>query len=140
MLKVIIDTVVFVRSLINPHSRWGHIVFTHNKLYQLFISESIVSEIFEVLKRPELTTKFHTMTKKDFRTVADILGQASAVDIPKIPSVSRDPKDNKFLATAKAAQADYLITEDRDLLDLESFENVKIITALDFLRILEKKK
>ena len=34
------------------------------------------------------------------------------------PQVSRDPKDDKFLATAVASEADYVVSEDRDLLDL----------------------
>lgn len=140
MLKIVIDTVVFVRSLINPHGRCGKIVFSHNKTYQLFISEPVVAEILEVLHRPELTTKFRTLKKMDFSSIMEILGQAPAVEIPTIPAVSRDPKDNKFVATAVEAKADYLVTEDNDLLDLKEYQGIKIINALTFLQILEDKK
>lgn len=140
MLKIVIDTVVFVRCLINPHSRCGKIVFSHNKIYHLFVSEPVVTEIIEVLHRPELTVKFRTLKDMDFLAVMEILGQAPIVEIPLIPLASRDPKDNKFLATAIEAKSDYLVTEDNDLLDLKVFQGIKIVTAETFLQILETRK
>ena len=43
-----------------------------------------------------------------------------------------------FLACAKSANADYIVSEDKDLLVLDPYENIRIISALEFLRILEK--
>lgn len=136
MLKVVFDTVVFVRSLINPHSIWGKLIFQHYHRYQLFVSEPIVSEILEVLHRPELTAKFKTLKKLDMTAIMNILGEASVVEIHPIPQTSRDQKDDKFLATAVAAKADYLVTEDRDLLDMKEYQGVKIITAKTFFDLL----
>lgn len=140
MLKIVIDTVIFVRSLINPHSQCGRIVFAHNKSYQLYISEPILTEILEVLKRPELTAKFHTLKSMDFSEIMAILGQTPSVEISPIPEVSRDPKDNKFLATAVASEADYLVTEDTDLLDIKEYQGVRIIKAETFLLIIEERR
>ena len=140
MLRVVIDTVIFVRSLINPYSRCGKIVFYHNKNYQLFVSEPIVTEIVEVLQRPELTIKFKTLKALDFLKVLEILGQAVVVDVSAVGHVSRDPKDNKFLATAVTAEAGYLVTEDNDLLDLKDYQGIKIIKADTFLQTLENSK
>lgn len=50
--------------------------------------------------------------------------------------VSRDTKDNKFIAAAEASNADYLVSEDRDLLDLRKREETRIVTANQFLKIL----
>ena len=47
-------------------------------------------------------------------------------------SVCRDPDDDKFLECAIEAKALYIISGDSDLLDLESFEGVEIITAAQF--------
>lgn len=140
MLKVVIDTVVFVRSLINPHGRSGRIVFSHNKTYQLYVSEPIIKEILEVLHRPELTTKFQTLSKVDFSAVLNLFGQAHTVEVSKIPSISHYPKDNKFIATAREADAEYLVTEDKDLLDLKKYQGVKIIDTETFIRLLEEKR
>lgn len=138
MLKVVFDTVVFVRGLINPYGKWGQLVFSHYHSYQLFVSEPIVTEILEVLCRPELTKKFSTLEKLDITDVIDILGKASVVEIPVIPKVSRDPKDDKFLATAITAEVDYLVTEDKDLLVLKEYQGVKIVNAEMFLDILNQ--
>ena len=69
-------------------------------------------------------------------TVLNLLASADIVEIDSIQPVSRDVKDDKFLATAHAAKADYLVTEDQDLLVLEEYKGVKIITAERFLEIL----
>jgi predicted nucleic acid-binding protein len=53
------------------------------------------------------------------------------------PQVSRDTKDNKFLAAAEAANADFLVSEDGDLLDLVAHRGTRIIPAHEFLQILK---
>jgi uncharacterized protein len=45
----------------------------------------------------------------------------------------RDPKDDYLLALAKDSNADYLTTDDRDLLTLESFEGTVILSYQDFI-------
>jgi len=37
----------------------------------------------------------------------------------RVPQISRDPKDNIFIAVATGAKAKFLITNDRDLLDID---------------------
>lgn len=49
----------------------------------------------------------------------------------------RDPKDDKFLACALEGQADYLVTSDRDLLDMRRFEGTAIVNPGQFLLALE---
>ena len=46
--------------------------------------------------------------------------------------MSRDPDDDKFLGCAKDAKALYIVSGDKDLLVLEKFEDVEIITAKAF--------
>ena len=45
----------------------------------------------------------------------------------------RDPRDDKFLALAVDGRADYLVSSDRDLLDMEGFDGIPIVTPRDFL-------
>ena len=69
----------------------------------------------------------------------ELLKQVSEIINP-LPSVAicRDPKDNFLLDLAKHSKADYLIAGDNDLLILENFENTKIITLNQFLKVLSK--
>ena len=54
-----------------------------------------------------------------------------------VPAISRDPKDDVFLACALAADADVLITGDQDLLVLKLHGRTRILTAAEFLEVLE---
>ncbi len=59
------------------------------------------------------------------------------MDVTDVPLVSRDPKDDKFLATAKAAGATYVVSKDEDLLVLGTYDGIQIVPAATFLRLLE---
>ncbi|MGH2470246.1 MAG: hypothetical protein ACRDGF_09235, partial [Chloroflexota bacterium] len=71
---------MLVRSLINPHSRAGRLVFSHFDRYRLFVSEPVVREMLEVLRRPELTRKFRSLETLDLRKVIERLGEAEVVE------------------------------------------------------------
>jgi putative PIN family toxin of toxin-antitoxin system len=49
-------------------------------------------------------------------------------------TICRDPKDNKFLELALEVNAACIVTGDKDLLVLNPFENIPIVTPADFLR------
>jgi len=138
MLRVVFDTVVFVRSLINPYSFWGKIILQYSKSYRLFVSKPVLQEILEVLNRPEITSLFHSIEGLDKEKIIGILNQAEAVEISDLPQTSRDIKDDKFIATAKAANAHYLVTADKDLLDIREHKGTKIINAETFIKILKE--
>ena len=140
MVRVVFDTVGFVRSLINPLSFWGRIIFQYSSQYQLFVSKEVLQEIFEVLQRPEIVSLAKSTTNLDKKRVIEVVGEAEVVEITDIELVSRDPKDDIFLATAKAAKADYLVSADWDLLDLKEYEGIKVIDAGMLLQILKDKR
>jgi predicted nucleic acid-binding protein len=62
---------------------------------------------------------------------------AKSVRVEPMPlrgKLSRDPDDNVFVASAVAAQATFLVRQDRDLLDLEKPFGVRIVTPVEFIR------
>lgn len=76
MISAVLDTVVFVRSLINPYSVWGRIVFEWDTQYRLVVSQPVLLEILEVLRRPELTRKYRGVATRDPATLLAILAGA----------------------------------------------------------------
>ena len=54
-----------------------------------------------------------------------------------IPSISRDPDDDRVIACAVAGRADVIVSGDNDLLDLEQVGGIPILTAAQFLARLE---
>ncbi len=137
-MRIVVDTVVFVRALINPYGRWGRLVFEYADRYDLVLSEPITREVLEVLHRPELTRKYRSDQTRNLAMLIARLGAIQLVELTTIPAVSRDPLDDKFLATAKAAGAAYLVSEDEDLLTLKEYEGIPIINAGAFLHLLEQ--
>jgi uncharacterized protein len=71
--------------------------------------------------------------------VLAILVQAQQVQLEDVAAVSRDPKDDIFLATAVEANAQYIVSEDNDLLVLDPYEGIRILNALDFLHMLQER-
>lgn len=137
MVRAVLDTVVFIRCLLNPASRWGTLVFDHRDRYRLIVSEPVVEEIVEVLDRPVLAQKFRFVVGRNTEAVLAVLAEAEVARIGDVPPISRDPKDDKFIATARAARADYLVSEDADLLVLREYEGTRIVNAATFLHLLE---
>jgi putative PIN family toxin of toxin-antitoxin system len=136
-MRVVLDTVVFVRALLNPLSACGRVLFEHTDRLQLVLSQPILVEVLEVLQRPELTRRFSTLADRDPLRVLDILAAASVVTPSPVAYGSRDPSDDKFLATAAAAGATYLVSMDRDLLDLREYGSTRIVTCLELAALLE---
>ena len=56
----------------------------------------------------------------------EIIEPASKIEI------CRDPDDDKFINCAKDAQAMYIVSGDKDLLVIQQFENISIMTAKEF--------
>lgn len=141
MLKVVFDTVVFVRALLNSRGVCGRLVFAHPDRYRLFLSPEVLQEILEVLARPELVERFRLRDADYGRALSGLLNSlkaAETVEPEQIPAVARDPKDDKFLAAAKQAAADYLISEDDDLLVLGEYDGTRIVNCAGFLSILQR--
>jgi len=140
MDSAVFDTVIFVRSLINPEGLWGRLVFANAHRYRLIVSQPIIMELLEVLTRSHISRKYRGLAAQNIQTILGILATAEAVDVAEIPAVSRDPKDDKFLATAVAGQADYLVSEDRDLLDIHAYRGTAIVDAITFLGIIREEQ
>ncbi|MBA2278154.1 MAG: putative toxin-antitoxin system toxin component, PIN family [Chloroflexia bacterium] len=140
MVKVVFDTVVFVRALLNRRSHWSRLVFDRGAAYRLLVSAETLQEALEVLRHPELVRRFSRLPGRDAGALIEVLRQADMVDIDlsSFPRVCRDLKDDKFLATAEVAVAGYLVSEDQDLLVLREFEGTAIVDAETFLGVLDQ--
>lgn len=65
--------------------------------------------------------------------MAKLTGNAAWVQPEKQVEVCRDPKDDMFLEVAVSGEATYTVSGDQDLLALDLYENIRIVTPCDFL-------
>jgi len=56
-------------------------------------------------------------------------------ELPHVTVITRDPNDDMVIATAQRAQAAYIVTRDNDLLSLQQYENITIISPEAFIAI-----
>jgi uncharacterized protein len=138
VIRAVFDTVVVLRAYINPGSRWGHLLAQHADRYRLIVSPALVAEYLDVLLRPELIRRFATLADLDTASVFALLAWTEVVRPVTIPAICRDPKDDMILATAATGRAAYIVSEDRDLLDLVTHGEIQIVGAAAFLAILDE--
>jgi len=129
---VVLDTQILLRSVGKPNSLTAKIVFGMSNQYEFVISQLILAEINDVLSRPQVMAKMK-LTDERIRRITEVIAGARQVQVDNIAAVSRDPKDDKFLATALAADAHYIVSEDKDLLVLDPYQKIRIVNALDSL-------
>jgi putative PIN family toxin of toxin-antitoxin system len=130
--RIIIDTNLWISFLLTKDlSKLDEILFTKQVI--LVFSNELLEEFLEVIKRPKLRKHF---TQNDIEDILETIEEyADFVLVSTEVSICRDPKDNFLLSLAKDGNADYLLTGDKDLLVLTNFENTKIISVSDFLKI-----
>jgi putative PIN family toxin of toxin-antitoxin system len=109
----------------------------------LCISNEILVEVRDVLTRPKAQKKFPLLTPEwveDF--VSDVERKAiTFADVPKVFSLERDPKDEPYINLAIATGAKFLVSRDKDMLDLmqdddfrTSYPALLILGPAEFLR------
>jgi putative PIN family toxin of toxin-antitoxin system len=133
-LKVIFDTNLWISYLIS--NRLIEIDLLLEKgLIKLIFSEESLGEFIEVANRPKFSKFF---SEENIVELLNLMDQFSEImDVHSEVSICRDPKDNFLLALAKDSDADYLVTGDKDLLDIKIFENTRIITLKELKEALE---
>lgn len=89
-------------------------------LIRLYVSEEVLAEVENVLNRPEIRSHFKTLTDEIVEAFLIRLRKHSQIirRVPKKFSYSRDPDDELYINLAAEAKADYLVSRDKDLLDL----------------------
>ena len=97
----------------------------------LLISAEIASEYFTVFTRDKFEKYVTLETRIAF--VENIIANALIIEPVLKINACRDPKDNKFLEVAFTAGAKCIISGDQDLLILNPFNDIPIITPAAFL-------
>jgi len=136
MIKVVIDTNVFVSSFFGGNPRriidlWktGEIKFC--------LSPKIVDEYIEVLSRLGL------QDEKELEELLNLFAKGFNIiftaETPTLEIVKEDPNDNKFIECAVALKCTYIISGDRHLLKIKNYMGIKILNPKNFLQGFEAK-
>lgn len=127
--KIILDTNVWISFLIGKELQDLKDLIVSEKV-KVITTDQLINEIRLVTSRDKLKKYFNQEKVSDLISLLDIL--ADRVKIKKIGKICRDPKDDFLLALSKESRANYLITGDKDLLDIKVYGRTKILTVRQF--------
>ena len=127
--RIIIDTNLWISFLITKdYTKLDDILFS--KTCILIFSQELLDEFLEVTKRPKFRRFFSSSDIEDILETID--EYADFVKVKTQVVVCRDTKDNFLLSLSVDGSADFLLTGDKDLLDLNKFGETTITTITDF--------
>ena len=135
-LRVVYDTNVVVSALLFGQSIPAQALFAVHGRGTVLLSEPTLIELSEVLSRPKFD-RYLTQEERE-RFLAALLHEATLIEISDEVRVCRDPKDDKFLDLALNGTATHLVTGDEDLLVLDPFRGIPIVTPARFLELLSQ--
>jgi len=128
-IKVVFDTNVWISFLmgkrlafIKKHISKGQIV--------IVTSSILLDEIKEVTSREKLKKYFSQKSVSDLTELLEIIAEKFEVNPTNF--IYGDPKDNFLLDLIEHSKADFLVTGDKDLLILDTFQTTKILSPADF--------
>ena len=150
--RVVFDCNVFLQAAARQQSVAATCLTLAEKgLVQLFISNEVLLEIEDVLNRPEVRACFPNLNDeiagaflKRLKNLSDFVS-----DVPKTFRYSRDEDDESYINLAIEVSADFIVSRDRDLLDLmtgytddckefrQRFRTLKVIEPVDLLKEIE---
>ena len=121
-------------------------------LIQLCVSREVLTEAEDVLNRPEVRAHFPDLSDEIVGAFLKRLQKLSVLihPVPKKFSYPRDEDDEPYINLAVAAGADFIISRDRDLLDLmtghtdeckefrQRFRPLRVIGPVEFLKLLKE--
>jgi predicted nucleic acid-binding protein len=96
----------------------------------------MVMKLAEVLTRPYFADKLDRLRREAIIGRTRVSSEVMTPD-PSVSGITDDDEDDAVLLTAVAAGADYLVTGDTTRLKLRSYREVQIVTAREFLTLLE---
>lgn len=138
MIKAVVDTNVLVSGLISPKASPAKIIsLWRDRKFILIVSEEILKEVEKVLFYPKIFKKYHLDKNsigkylKIFRAFAEVVKPGE-----KIRIIKADESDNKFIEAAVSAGAGYIVSGDKHLLELNKFQEIRIIKTDEFLKLI----
>lgn len=143
-VRAVIDSTVLVSAFLTEGGVSAELLRSAREgVVLVFLSEEILAETEHTLSYSRIRARY-PYTDEDVTDFLDRLRVAAQLitdlpqlitDLPQLTGIVRDPNDDMIIATAERAQAAYLVTRDKDLLSLEMYEDITILTPEAFIAI-----
>jgi putative PIN family toxin of toxin-antitoxin system len=130
-MKVFFDTNVYVAEALLGETAAELLAATERASWRVFASTYLLDELERVLDRLGFSRRLALLSRQR------IVRRAALVEVgTSRHEVPADVADTPILRAAVAAGVDYLVTNDRHLLDLDPYESVRIVSMADYRQVL----
>ncbi len=134
MFSVVADTNIYVSALEFGGQPERFLRLADARVFQLFISEAILTEVVEVLRSDKFRWPEEELAKAQ-RQITRIPSPVQPTETLHV--ITADPDDDRILECAAAAQADYIVSGDKNLLNLKQHSKARILKVTDFMTQLQ---
>ena len=133
--SLVLDTNIVLSGLIWRGAPFELIRLAGEGRVEFFTSTLMLYELQDVLERDKWRSRLDAIGKTPDELIQKYLMSTSLVEPGNIIfSPLLDLSDNKLLSTAVAAQADAIVTRDKDVLSISSYGNIPIFDEIQALR------
>ncbi|HHT9124976.1 MAG TPA: putative toxin-antitoxin system toxin component, PIN family [Candidatus Brocadiia bacterium] len=130
MIKVVFDTNVLISSLFWSGNPRRCILLARRKHILAFTTQPILDELHEKLvARFKYKPNEAKQVIDDIKTYTGVVIHGMALRL-----IHADPEDNKIVECAVEAEANYIVSGDKHLLNLKKYKDIKIVSPADFLK------
>ena len=139
MIRAVLDTNTIVSRTIVIHGIPYRILrAARAQRFTLVTSQAIINEVLRVLSRDRVRRKYG-LTAADIELVRHFLENDAVLTtlMTEVHGVATHPEDDLILATAASGGADYLVTGDRQLQNLGTYQGITILSPRAFLEVLQ---
>jgi putative PIN family toxin of toxin-antitoxin system len=139
-MRIVADTNTVLSGLLWQGPPRRLLDLARQRTVTLCTSPTLLAELAEVIGRDKFVKRVHAATLSAAELVQDYERLAEIVEPqPLSAPTSRDSDDDHVLACALAAQADLIVSGDRDLLTLHEYQGMPILsTTATLARLTER--
>lgn len=133
MIKAVLDTNVVISAIIFGGNPRRVLNLAIEGKIGLFFSEPMFEEIREILggRKFRFTAPQLSAVERELEAISETVYPNESVNV-----VQDDPDDDLFIECALAADADYIVSGDKHLLDLKKYGKIKIVNAVGFIGVM----
>jgi putative PIN family toxin of toxin-antitoxin system len=135
--RVVFDVNILVSAILSPTGAPARAVSgALEQEWEILRSSEIIIKLIQVTGRPHISARIGSRLRNAF--VGEFQGYAeSVIPDPTIVGFADDAEDDAILGTAVAGNADIIVTGDKGLLALHPFRGIAILTAREFLSVVD---
>lgn len=139
MILAVLDANVVVSAILSPKGIPAKVLTAwREERFHLLSSAAILEEIERVLHYPKIV-KRHRWPEECIQTFIEDLAYL-AIPTPgklRLNVIKDDPADDRYLECAVEGEADYIVSGDRHLLDLQEYQGIQVLSPRAFLEALK---